>query len=371
MYNGIYEKQKYLNNIDNYMNECRKKQPFDINYYIYNRLKEEKKIEKSILPLKIGLKITNYCYFNCSYCFSKKDKNYMTLETVQNVINNLEQYPYIIYLTGGEPFLNPQVFDIIDYLYDKNILIKIHTSGVIQNKELISQLTHRKEKIDTIQISIDSIVNFEQLRPSHFDNPVKIIRNFISEFNNREKIHVNCVLSKLNINDVYSVIDFCYEEKISFLRLSTIFTKDNKLKLKDLENVYYYSKIIDYARKKNIILLSDPICHPWSVKMLNGLHDNKPLFCPAQKTELEIDPEGNVYPCPFLYDDLHKMGNVNNMSISEIWEKGKVELNNTIWTKNDICRDCTNLENCGGGCYANAYLHKQNYDPRCCKVEKE
>jgi radical SAM protein with 4Fe4S-binding SPASM domain len=365
----MYNKQSmqyYINNISNYIDTCNDKYPFDITWYIYSRLKSEKNIEKSILPLKIGLKVTNYCHFNCTYCFTKKDNNYMTLETVQKIIGSLEQYPYIIYLTGGEPLLNPHIFDIIDFLYDKNILVAIHTTGALKNQELISQLSLREEKITRIQISIDSINNFSKLRPSNFDNPIQIIREFINQFKQKERIYINTVLSKLNINDVFNILDFCSDENISFLRLSTIFTEDSLLELEDLKYAYIYSEIIDYAKKKNIILTCDPLCHPWSTKTLIGLLEHQPLFCPAQKTEFEVDPNGDVYPCPFLYNSTHKLGNINNMSISEIWRSGKDELNNTVWTKNTICRNCINLENCGGGCYANAYVHKKNYDPRCC-----
>lgn len=370
MYNDLYKIQYYLNSIDNYMNESATKYPFDITWYIYSRLKNEKKIEKSILPLKIGLKVTNYCKFNCPYCFTSKDKGFMTLETVKKIINDLEQKPYSIYLTGGEPLLNPEIFDIIDYLYDKKIQITIHTTGVIENRDLISQLKQREQKINRIQISINSINNFKCLRPSNFDNPIQNISDFLKEFKNRDKFLVNCVLSNLNINDVFSVIDYCFEEKISNLRLSTIFTNDNSLELDDINNIYFYFQIIDYSKKKNITLLCNPLCHPWSAKTKSGLHENIPHFCPAQKTEFEVDPDGNIYPCPFLYDNIHKMGNVYENPISEIWARGKKELNSVLWTKNDICSNCINLKNCGGGCYANAYAHKQNYDPRCCINEK-
>ena len=42
---------------------------------------------------------------------------------------------------------------------------------------------------------------------------------------------------------------------------------------------------------------------------------------------------GDVYPCPFLHDEKHKMGNLLNNDFDEVWYSGVEELNHTNWSK--------------------------------------
>jgi len=353
----------YLNNIDSYFMDTSK--AFNINHYIYYRLKEEKGIEKSSWPLGVGLKISDKCNFNCSYCFTKKTNNFMSLNKIKHLTNALDQKPYQIYLTGGEPLLNPEFFEIVDHIHNLRIDTSIHTSGVIDDN-LLSKMVSCANKLKRIQISIDSIKNFSDLRPTKIANPLKSIVNFIDVINNPDKIHVNCVVSSLNIECVKDIFSFCVDNNVKFLRLSTIFTTDEKLKVTDINVLPRVSEYIDMARKYNIVLTMNPLCHPWSLKTSLGFSENSQLYCPAQKTEIEVDVNGNVYPCPFLHDDVHCMGNIFEQKIGDIWESGVDELKKLSWSDNKRCKICINYETCGGGCYANAYVHAQNYDPRCC-----
>jgi len=353
-----------IDEIERYVSESARKLPFDISWYIYSRLKKEKGIEKSVLPLKIGLKITDSCNFNCSYCFTKKSKNNMSYKTVSNFINSLKQKPYSVYLTGGEPFLNPDVFKIINLLHTNNIIVSVHTTGILNN-EILKKLGNEISKIARLQVSIDSIKLFSNLRPSKEDYPIKKITQFIKIIENRKKVHINCVLSQLNKNCIEDIIDFCSENDIQFLRLSTIFTEDDDLKLYDDDMIGDYYRFVSVAKRSGINIIASPFCHPWSLKTKHKKQEHLELFCPAQKTEIEIDSLGNVYPCPFLHDKAHRMGNINEMPFSEIWDGGVLDLNQLSWSSNEKCQACNHFKSCGGGCYANAILQKKDFDPRC------
>lgn len=48
----------------------------------------------------------------------------------------------------------------------------------------------------------------------------------------------------------------------------------------------------------------------------------------------------DVYPCPFLYDEKHKMRNLLNNDFDEVWSSGVEELKLTNWSKNTNCKSC-------------------------------
>ncbi|WP_231233702.1 radical SAM protein [Streptococcus equi] len=219
---------------------------FDLPYYIYSKIKRNK-TEKVISPLKIGLKITNACYFRCPYCFVSKEEDYLLFDHLKIIIDKLPQLPFEVYLTGGEATLHPEFPKIVDYLVDLGILVKLHTTGVITEKSrnyIISNL----EKFSSIQISIDSIKNFDKLRPSHIViNPLEQICSFVQKCLDRDykKLLVNIVISSLNIHELDEVIDFCFKQGLLRIQLSSIFSIHNRLLVSDEKYAAHYNKLIE------------------------------------------------------------------------------------------------------------------------------
>lgn len=116
---------------ENLIETCKKiESSFDLPFYIYSKI-SSKSNEKVIAPLKIGLKITNECHFRCPYCFVSKNSEYLRYQDLKTVLSKLPQYPYEVYLTGGEATLHPKFDKIVDYIDSLGILIKLHTTGVV------------------------------------------------------------------------------------------------------------------------------------------------------------------------------------------------------------------------------------------------
>ena len=346
---------------------------FDLNYYIYTKIKK-RNIEKVSSPLKVGLKITGKCHFRCQYCFVNKEKAYLSIENTRKIIEKLPQLPFEIYITGGEATLNPDFEPIIEYLYSLGVLIRLHTTGVISDrtKQYIINNTY---KFSSIQISIDSIKNFNKFRPNYVDkNSLLQIVKFVNECKNNgyNNFSINVVLSKLNIDELEDIISFGIEKGIYYFRLSPIFTTNRELMADDERYIEMYRDIIYKYSGRGAVFLSDPLCHPWSYIIKHSTAScSTPLFCPAQKTEFEVDMFGDVYPCPFLYDSYHKMGNMLTDDFEDIWNSGVDELNVTAWSKNEKCQSCILFEDCGGGCYALAYASGKEYDLRCSLHESQ
>ena len=314
--------------------------------------------------MKIGFKITNQCLFRCEYCFTHKDEKNISIETIKKTIKDLDQIPFEVYLTGGDPLLHPEIYKIIDLFYDWNILLKLHTTG-ITSKENIEYLKKNIHKIEGIQISIDSISKFEKLRKSKIKDPLNRIEEFVDGIGVKEKVIVNTVVSNYNYNELKEIIDYCEKIGINKIRLSPIFCKDTNLYKLDNELIDIFYEAAIYCDKKHIQLIDTPFSHPWSLRLLENIESNR-LFCPAYKTEIETDVDGNVYPCPFLHDEFHELGNIYKNDINDIWNNGpKLMLEVSKWSKNSECLNCRNYSKCGGGCYANAFINNKDYDVRC------
>lgn len=335
----------------------------DIAYYIYNRLMENGN-EVTSSPVNLGIRITNKCRFNCKDCFVNKGSEEMNYDNFLKIFQKLPQKPYYVYLTGGDPFLNKDIFKMIDYLFRKNIKINIHTTGVI-DKKIYEQLLFNIKKINNLQISIDSISNFNKIRFNKFVfDPIKEIEKFVKIFKKHIDLKVNFVLRDENKDDIYEVVDFCEYHGINILSISPLIDKKNTFF--DKLNMEYYYEIIKYISGKSVRLTSEPFCHPMSLnyKFLKNEDDVERFYCPAGKTECEIDVNGDVYLCPFLYFKALKSGNILHDDFSKIWNSNNV-LGRLTWSKRKKCINCKIYEKCGGGCYAYAYVNDKNYDERC------
>lgn len=340
----------------------------DISFdYLIYHFNNQSQTEKIVSPIKVGLKITNNCNFSCNYCFVDKSCiKELAFSDVKEIFGKFEQLPYEIYITGGEPTLNKDFKKITKYLADLGIDLKLHTSGFIEDKSVEKFILENKN-YKSIQISIDSIKNYNDIRINDKKDSLYIVTNFAKEVI-RSGIHVvvNIVLSKINICELDEILCYCYINGLKVIRLSPIFTANKNLIINDIEQIEYYVKTMKKYTKMGVKFLSSPIAHPWSLSMYkyNEIYDSN-LYCPAQKSEFEIDMEGNVYPCPFLHDKKHCMGNILYEEFDKVWGQGVKALNKSKWNNTDKCKKCKSYKYCGGGCYALAYVANKESDIRC------
>ena len=95
-------------------------------------------IEKSSAPHLVDLKITDFCPYNCDFCYQDSTTSGKNAES--SVINSIIQSLGVletleIVLGGGEPTLHPDFIDIVKYIHSKNIACSFTT----KNLSLFSQ----------------------------------------------------------------------------------------------------------------------------------------------------------------------------------------------------------------------------------------
>ena len=63
---------------------------------------------------RVYLEITNACNLNCSFCTNKKGTNFMSLDDIDNYLNQIKEFGNYIYLhVLGEPLLHPNFNEIL------------------------------------------------------------------------------------------------------------------------------------------------------------------------------------------------------------------------------------------------------------------
>lgn len=115
-------------------------------------------------PFYIQWHITDFCNLRCLHCYQedfskKRDLDEKGLEIVsENLFSTLGKWGRraCIHLTGGEPFLKPELFSLLRHLemHPEVEELGIITNGLFLNEEIIKKLTSFS-KLKRIKISLD------------------------------------------------------------------------------------------------------------------------------------------------------------------------------------------------------------------------
>lgn len=122
-----------------------------------------------------------------------------------------------------------------------------------------------------------------------------------------------------------------------------------------------------YSRFAEFLLSQDPdklltylrkFFHPWDYLgrfLMRVLQPSKvPYRCPAGKWEIDVDTNGDIYPCtPFIAPKAFRMGSIFT-GIEP--EKQRLWAEDLFIDNRETCKDCWARYLCGGNCYYQAFL---------------
>lgn len=180
---------------------------------------------------QLTLEITQKCMNNCLHCSSLASLNScneLKLEVLLRIIKEAQELKIEeICISGGEPFLHKDLVEIVKCIKDNKIKAFIYTSGLSLDK-FGNVVSLDKEVLKSLK-SIDKIIfNLPAISESIYDKfmGTKGYQKLVFESIKKTKelgiyTEVHFVPTKVNINEIEKVLDFCEEHKIdklSFLR---------------------------------------------------------------------------------------------------------------------------------------------------------
>ena len=327
---------------------------------------------------EIKVELSYHCNMNCLHCSSEgsKDNNVkISLEESLNIINSaLNLKIKTISLSGGEPFLWPDLSELVNYYKKNELTIKIYTNGATQNfEEILSKI--KKTEIIVIfslygsyPLIHDNVTGTEgsfyktlssmkYASKSGFKSEIHFVPLSI---NYKELIPLNRLLSEIDINKI-SILRFVPQGR-GAKRKSLILNKKQNLELKE--------DILKLRRSGFNIRTGSP---------LNFLLINNQPECTSGINKLVIAPDLRIYPCDafkqikgdkiFGYDEFSSL---NNHTLEDCW-KNSVYLNGIRKILNlkyqEPCLSCPEINLCRSGCVAQKimcdYSLNQITDPSC------
>ena len=331
-------------------------------------VKECAKIGKRIFLKKISthtsissltISITSRCNSKCKTCgiWRKKEKsNELSLLEWDETLEKIGPVPWVT-VTGGEPFLNPDLSELIKLLekHNRPAFITIPTNGIltsriIKNVNKILDVTEAQLMINVSIDEIDAKDDFIRGISGSFENAVATIDGLkkIKVKKNNLSLGVNTVISRYNIKRIQEISDFVRLKIKPDFHSFEIAQKRNELDNKSMpfmiktkertECIRFFldeenkqrssvaSKIKGILRKKYYrYLLEHETC-------------GKAFKCSAGKSFVHISENGDVWPCCVKCENMGNLRDFDYNLFMLLKSKKAVGIINRI--KNERC-SCT------------------------------
>lgn len=317
--------------------------------------------------------ITDHCNLRCKHCYQIKfDKSSeLCLEKVKTIIDkidfSLKNRFITVNITGGEPFLRDDLFDILSYIEDKKNFkeFNIITNATLIDSEKVNNL-NKFNKFKYLKISLESLDEKKNDYIRGKGNFKKVIENIkFFKVNSNKKILLMITLGSLNFKEIANFLDFSKDLKVDGVILERFVPIGKGLNLKEfyLKNIEWHDllKIIIYYLDLN---LSPKDLLPYKAFWIDLKNSKlKGALCNLGDESMALMPNGDIYPCrrlPIV------VGNILNEDFGEIISKLKKFKNNIIKNLKGKCKNCE-IKDCIG-CRALTYAIKGDLfeeDPQC------
>ncbi|MFH1236336.1 MAG: radical SAM protein, partial [Parcubacteria group bacterium] len=159
----------------------------------------------------IIFEVTPRCNSKCLYCYNvwkqnnKYPKGELNLDSIKILFKKLlaEIKPKFITLSGGEPLLRQDIFDIINFLKESGNKIGIATNGTLLNEEKVNALL--KSGIKYFEISLNSTNPKTYSQLSNNRHLEKVRQAILSVKKHKVPLTVSFTITKLNYTDIADV----------------------------------------------------------------------------------------------------------------------------------------------------------------------
>jgi Fe-coproporphyrin III synthase len=336
--------------------------------------------------------LTRKCNLKCGHCYidaTEAEGEEMSLEEYKGIIDDLARFrvPMLI-LSGGEPLIRKDFFDILRMINDAGIKSDISTNGTLitaEKAKLMAELGIRYVGVSMDAASPDLHDRFRGVKGA-WQSALDGVRN-ARDAGMRTGFRIT--LTKDNYRELPALLDlalaerverFCVYHLIPTGRGTAIIDKDLNKTEREWALSFLYEKAIELRDRNIEILTTDSPMD--GVYILERLKRERPeLYADARRilaigsgctigTKVaNIDQKGDVMPCHFSPEMI--VGNVRERPFSEIWvdrpSPQLLELRSIPTRLQGKCGRCDYLDVCRG-CRKRALYHSglwEGEDPSC------
>lgn len=333
-------------------------------------------------PKWIAWEITRRCNLRCVHCRSSselvvKEHPDLPIEEAFRILDDIASYAKpVVVLSGGEPLMRSDVFDIAKYGTEKGLRMCMATNGSLVTGDTCEKIKASGVRIVSMSLDGSTAGVHDDFRNEQgaFDGVIHAAGLF--------KEHgidfiINSSFTRRNEEDIPRVYKLAKDiGAMAWYLFMIVPTGRGEEIMGELISKEHYEDILDWhyeMEKDELDMLVRPTCAPHYYRLVlqrakeEGIKFERRTLkfstggskgCLAGQLICLIDVDGNVLPCSYFPKP---SGNIRTQSFKDIWENSELfkELRD-FKSYRGKCGRCEYLNVCGG-CRARAYAVHGDY----------
>lgn len=304
------------------------------------------------------------CNFNCRHCGSRASRqkhydNELSTQEIKDVFKSIaaktNAKDIMIAVTGGEPLLRPDLFEVMSYAHSLGFSWGMVTNGFLISPKIVEKM--HQSGMSTIVISIDGIGkvhdDFRQT-PGSYKKAIEAVK-LLTKSKYFANVQITTTIHQKNIADLEKMYTEFLPLGIQSWRVMNIDpigrAMDNQkllLKPNDLK------VLLDFIKQKRCYSPIDVTydCTGFLGNKYERRVRNWFFYCSTGITTASILHEGDIFVCPNV-PRLPKLiqGNVRKNDFYDIWQKKFQIYRESNRTSCSGCKKCSHWLECRGGSF--------------------
>ena len=253
------------------------------------------RVFKAPSPIAVGFELTHLCNLACAYC----DRHTPLSDemTLPQILGALEGFRALgmreISLDGGEPLAHGHVAEIVDWLLERGVVVRMNTNGI-----LVRRKANVIKRLSKVKISLDG--------PPHVHDAARGPRAFQRALDGAQAarelgvpVELTCVVGTHNahvIDELVAIAEWRGFPVIFQPARDSLFLgvrgPGAGFRLDERGIRAAFSRVEEHKRR------GAPVLNDWaSLRHFRGFPNDTPIPCAAGFINVTMDPAGNLHHC--------------------------------------------------------------------------
>lgn len=306
-------------------------------------------------PDSVVIELTYNCPLSCRHCFlgagsgPSLESSVLTRLCEELVALDVDQ----VQLTGGEPFLHPEIHSVATHLMEHGIRVTIATSGNVISARTTHVLETLRANRGLIQVSLDGFEathNAMRGSPNSYAAAVQFIREAVRL---GVEVQVATCVTKRSVGEVEALSGYLKDLGVRTHRIGVVTERGRAAKNGLDASVELRAQVRELRtrlREKSAT----------SSFTISGFEDDVPeahraKYCGAGCKTLKVSPDGAIHPCPMI---TWPIGSIRKNTLKAVLENSSNAFAHLQSPSAALCGECRNTVLCHG-CMAEGLLYCQ------------